>query len=207
MAIRGHGQTCPGQAETARIAPILFRSRELPDEVQKQRDFESDPSHHISVDSARPLHRLVAATKEFLSRKSVPPGTLIPLDVRVSKESQDRALRLLSTLVYALEERGFSVERASRERAGSVIVIRGECLRFGLEERTTRVAVPPDKKQFSYSPDFEFIRTGKLTLRIHDYWAQGYRKSWSDGVKRSLEKQLNDIIPSLLDLAFVVREK
>ncbi len=27
-------------------------------------------SHHISADSARPLHHLVAATKEFLSRKS-----------------------------------------------------------------------------------------------------------------------------------------
>lgn len=78
-----------GQAETARKAPILFRSRELPNEVQ--RDFESDPSHHFSVDSARPLHRLVAATEEFLPRKSDRTGAPIPLDVRVSKESQDRA--------------------------------------------------------------------------------------------------------------------
>jgi hypothetical protein len=37
--------------------------------------------------------------------------------------------------------------------------------------------------------------------------ARGYRKGWSDGVKRSLEEQLNDIVHSLVDLAFVVREK
>jgi hypothetical protein len=117
------------------VGSLLLRSRELPDKVQKQRDFESDASHQISVDSALPLHRLVDTTKELLSRKPVPPGTLIPLDVRVSKKSQDRALRLLSTVVYALEERGFSVEGASPKRESGVFIIKGESLRFGLEER------------------------------------------------------------------------
>jgi hypothetical protein len=63
-----------------------------------------------------------------------------------------------STLVYALEERGFSVERTSRERECSVIVVKGECLTFGLVERTARVAVPPGRSRrcrtkFRLTPD------------------------------------------------------
>jgi len=116
----------------------------------------------------------------------------------------DRALRILSALIYAFEERGFTVE-AAREKKGSVVVVKGEPLQFSLEEQTKRITVPPSKNRFY--PTYEYEFTGKLIFRIHDYWAQGHRKNWSDGVRRPLEEQLNDIIPVLVDLSLIVREK
>ncbi|MGA7524036.1 MAG: hypothetical protein WBW84_16410 [Acidobacteriaceae bacterium] len=47
----------------------------------------------------------------------------------------------------------------------------------------------------------------RLVFRIHDYWAQGYRKMWADGVRCSLDEQLNDMMPALVELGAVIRKE
>ena len=37
--------------------------------------------------------------------------------------------------------------------------------------------------------------------------SHGLRKNWADGTKQSLEEQLNDIIPVLVDISLIAREK
>lgn len=67
--------------------------------------------------------------------------------------------------------------------------------------------MPPSKKKYSFSSDYDLEPTGKLALHIHDYWTEGLRKNWSDTAKRPLEEQLNEIIPTLVEISIVVREK
>jgi hypothetical protein len=56
------------------------------------------------------------------------------------------------------------------------------------------------------STDSENALETRLVLRIHAYWAQGYRKSWADGARRLLEEQLNDMMPALVELSEAIRK-
>jgi hypothetical protein len=153
------------------------------------------------------LHPLVAATKAILEGKAKQPDRQAALDIGVSKGTRERALRLLSVLLCTFEERGFTVRAGARDKEGSVVVIKGEPIRFSLEEPSKKVSIPATKMIWPYAPNFELVPTGKLTFRIHEYWTEGLRKSWSDGVKHSLEGQINNIFPALVDISLVVREK
>lgn len=195
-----------GIPETATISPLVSRSRELPEAVRLQRSFEADPAHRIVVNSDRRLHPLVQATKTALSAHHQSGSSTVPLNIRVSGGIRDRALLLMSTMIYALEERGFSAESAG-EKCGSALIVKGERLEFSLEEQTKRVNVLPSEKKHSWESDYRFDPTGKLTFRIQEYGAGGHRKSWSDGERRSLEEQLNDIIPKLVDISLILREE
>jgi hypothetical protein len=147
----------------------------------------------------------VQATKQILTERAKSTDTLTALDVRVSAASRDRAFRLLSALLHACEDRGFSAKATARK--GSLLVVKGEPLQFSLEEASKRVMIPPSKRANDWSAPYELVPTGKLVFRLHEYWAEGLRKSWADGAKRSLEEQLNDIIPALVDVGLVVREE
>jgi DNA-binding transcriptional regulator YhcF (GntR family) len=197
-----------GTPEVARISPNLDRSRTIPDAVREQLSFEAVPENRISeAQFNRRLHPLVNTTKKILEGKMGPGDRQPCLDIRVSIGTRDRALRLLSALFYAIEERGFGVKVTPREKEGSVVIIKREQVRFSLEERSKRVTVSPSMKASLYSSKFKFEPTGKLTFRIHDYWTEGLQKSWSDGARHSLEDQLNDIIPVLVDISLIAREK
>jgi hypothetical protein len=112
----------------------------------------------------------------------------------------------MSGFIYAFEERGFSVKATPPDKEGSLVIIRDEPLRFSLEEHSKQVVVPESTRTYTYGSRFDLVPGGKLTFRIHDYWGQGARKTWSDGVRRSLEEQINDIIPVLVDISLIARE-
>lgn len=194
-----------GVPEKATIAPLVSISRDLPEAVSFQRSFESDPAHRIVVSPDQKLHPLAQATKVALSSRNQNASSPIPLNVRVSEGVRERALRLMSAMIYALEERSFSVE-AAEGKDPSALVIKGERLAYSLEEHTTRITVLPSEKKNSWDSNYRFEPSGKLTFQILEPWAQGHRKSWSDGARRPLEKQLNDLIPALVDLSLIVHE-
>jgi hypothetical protein len=185
----------PGLPDHAIIAPVVNRLRQLPEPVQRQKAFEALPENQILRRSGvHTIHPMVATAKKIHSEHGQDRSREAGPDVRVSKGTKDRAFRFLSLLVYALEERGFRMEARSQQLGGWVIMAPDEPLRFSIEEQSRRVG-----------SDLE--PTVKLTFRINDYWTQGVRKSWSDGVRKSLEEQLNDIMPALVDIGFLVREK
>jgi hypothetical protein len=108
-----------GTPETATISPIS-RLRDLPEVVRLQRSFEADPAHRIVVNSDQKLHPLAQATKTALSAHHRSGSSTVPLNIRLSESIRDRALLLMSAMIYALEERGFSAEAAS-EKCGSAL--------------------------------------------------------------------------------------
>ena len=195
----------PGEQTSTTISPVLLRTRELPQAVQEQKAFEAAPENRISeAHFSRKLHPLVQATKQILTGRLEPSRKVVAIDMRVSKNSRDRAFRLLSALFYACEERGYSVR--TDEQNGSLLVVKDEPLRFSLEEPSTKVAIPEAKRKDSWSPTYELEPTGRLVFRVQE-WVEGVRKTWSDGARQSLEDQLNDLICGLVDISIIVRQK
>jgi hypothetical protein len=94
-----------GAQEEATISPVLPRSRAIPDAVARQQEFEADPGHRIASDPNRELHPLVRKTRTVLNGKSAQSDKELALAVHVGRSSQDRALNLLSTMLYAFEDR------------------------------------------------------------------------------------------------------
>ena len=173
--------------------------------MKEQQAHEAAPENHINeAYFSRKLHPLVQTTKQILSGRMEPTGKIVALNVRVSKSSRDRALRILSALFYACEERGYSA--TANERKESLILVKGEEVRFLLEEPSRRMTVPESKRKHSWSPTSELEPTGKLIFRIQEY-VEIPRKNWYDGVKQKLEDQLNDVISGLLDASLAVHQK
>ncbi len=194
-----------GAQEEATISPVLPRSRAIPDAVVKQQEFEADTGHRISSDPNRELHPLVRKTRTILNGRSSQSDKELSLAVHVGRSSQDRALSLLSTMLHAFEDRGFKVEVRSGTSGGSVVIINDEPLQFSLneEKKKTDARLAANGKQ---STDSENALETRLVFRIHAYWAQGYRKTWADGARRLLEDQLNDMMPSLVELSAAIRK-
>lgn len=191
-----------GAIEEAVIAPVLLRSRALPETVVKQKEFEADPAHRITTEPNRELHPLVRKTQAILSGRLPKSDKDQPLAVHVDKSSRDRAFCLLSTMLYAFEERGFKVEERPNQSGESLVIINDEPIQFTLYEETRKT----DGK-LSTKADEQAEATTRFVFRIHNFWARGYRKTWADRVNRPLEEQLNDMMPALVELAAAIRKE
>lgn len=194
-----------GGQKSATISPSLRKSQKIPEAVQEQQAYEALPGNRISAAHfSRKLHPLVQITKQILTGRLEPSRKVVALNMRVSKSSRDRTLRILSALFYACEERGYSV--LTDEKEGSLFIIREEKVRFFIEEPSRRITIPESKRKESWSPTFELEPTGKLIFRIQEY-VDILRKSWSDGARQTLEDQLNDIISGLVEASLAVRQR
>ena len=195
----------PKQLASATISPLFPVAREIPEEVQKQQAFEAAPENRISeAYFSRKLHPLVQTTKQIVTGKLGASREVAPLNLRVSKNSRERALHLLSALFYACEERGYSVT-ADKDK-GALLIVQEESITFSLEEPSRRITIPESKRKNSWDPRFELEPTGKLTLRVQE-WADNVRRSWSDGAKQKLEDKLNDVMCDLVEISLALRKQ
>jgi hypothetical protein len=133
------------------------------------------------------------------------------LDLRVSKGSLDRALRVMAGVISVIEDAGFSVSVETRDRKHQTFAkIHGEKIQFGVVEKVDRVeiAAPPKGgllervltfagKPVTYEP------SGKLSIIAPSGWGSD-RKKWSDG-KSHLEEQLCRVVAGLFRLALADR--
>jgi hypothetical protein len=147
----------------------------------------------------RSCHPLVSATKKSL--ESVKPdethlcramgnGTL---QVRVSRSSMHRALRLLEALIRAAERLGWKVESMG-ERPSLDIIPAEDAVSLVLSEKIDRSEVPrPPGEQYWYKR-YNYTATGRLVIEITDYLQKGMRSSWSDGKIQRLENHLSEVL-------------
>jgi hypothetical protein len=140
-------------------------------------------------------HVLVRRTREnWLANKPLEPTSL---DLRVSKDSRARALRIADTIIKELERRGHSVMVDGYRK--TFAEIGGEKVGFYIEERRTRhetVLIEDEKRRYVYKPRFEFKPSGKLSLRTEGY-SRRIRHGWSDGVRQEVESGLPEFLDSL----------
>lgn len=135
------------------------------------------------------------------------------LDIRVSKNSLRRALRIMDALIKGLFERGFDVYQ---EKDSFEVMIDGERLGFGISEEVVSKKTQPKETdldgyyQFGHSR-FDYVRvpSGKLCLTIHDrsyFYSDNFRKNWRDTKHKQLEDSLDAFLIGLIKRAAKKKE-
>jgi hypothetical protein len=170
-------------------------------------------------------HPLIADAAEKLDGDTILNGIVLSdeqcIDIAASPALLERALRIMNTLLLALEERGMSVEltertsRSTRAQHGGSnstrVLVGDEWIRFGIIEHLKQyeppfTAKPPknlkgselDWWRYMNRPRISLIPSGRLTLHICE--AVGVRRSWRDG-RRGIEDRLNEFIKQLFVVA------
>jgi hypothetical protein len=182
--------------------------------VADQQRFERRDENKIEVPSqlADP-HPLVAQTViAFRRAKPDRRGYLQPkqpcLSAEVTLDSSDRAMCIFDALLKALEARGYvTAIRKNGEAHLTEVHIGDEAVAIALTERVDRVERKDAKREYSWMIEYDWIATGKLTLRIDHAWVHGSRQTWSDGKQQKVENCLNSIIVGLVFVAEGMRER
>ena len=204
------------------IAPYIHQGQEF--SIQK-----ADPDILAGLPAESPVivskklgraHPLVKQSTEILKNcKPDATGVLKPpgkgcLDIKVSRKSLSRALRIMEALIKALEKRGGSVSISGES---TLVVILDVRLGFGISEQIVRKKIEARDHdldgyyRFGHSRfDEQRIPSGILCLTLNDpdfYWDSHFRKNWRDSEKRPLENSLDSFMKGLLNLAVHKKER
>lgn len=196
-------------AATIREPVAKSTSEPISEAVQKQVAYEAE--HPIEVpDSISRIHPLLAGLSSALKAASADSyGALASreanrFNLRLSKPTAGRAVRILHAFVTAAFQRGFA-PAAPVDKAFSVTVL-GEPLEIALEERFKQMPHEPSRRPQSVSwytpPRFDYHPTGQLSFRVKTTtWGDGSRKTWRDTKTHRLEELLNDVMVGLIRAA------
>jgi hypothetical protein len=165
-------------------------------------------------------HPLVAQTRRALAETGAQEGGIIQprdrasLDVQVFEVTMERALRIMNTLIHAVERAGFTVEVSATLGGDGTIsgystyaVVHEERIQFSLSEATQEVERPPTDEEraemrrhpWQRGPFYAQIATGELTLQIEGSWdSERHRRTWSDSKHYRLEDRLHSFLRGVL---------
>lgn len=163
-------------------------------------------------------HHLVQKTAKCLAaskpdRKGILEIKEYCLDIRVSSECADRALRIIDALIKGLQAKGFEI---SVSEGATLVSVEDVSLRISLQEETKKrrvKAIEHDLEgyyRFGYQLYTEVsFPTGVLSLIIDD---SGFpygtlpRKAWRDSERKRLEECLGNFIHGLMTAARIKHE-
>jgi hypothetical protein len=165
------------------------------------------PSPIAVPDSLVDPHPLVKQTRDALRSSGTSEYGVLwredgCLDLRVSPTSLNRALRILNAFIKTTEKLGWNVSVGGHNNRDTFIVISGEKIDFGIEEKVRRTEHVMTLQASRKKTRGEYVRevrwdynpTGKLTFRIKEYGAESLRKTWSDTSRHRLEEKLPDVV-------------
>lgn len=192
------------------------------DEINRRIEEELAAPPIIVPDKVRSTHRFVdAAMEEYARRvaderrrKSDPNYHMPESEPRVranvsahSKETRDRAYRIMDTLLKTLEERGYEVTGTPEKFGGTTLVtVLGVKFDVRLHEPCRRQIhlLTPDElrrkkeNKYVYAPSHDKVPTGRLCLefRVEGGWMVLARRQ--DGERVRLENTLKELIIAVL---------
>ncbi len=210
-------------------APLPDLDRESLDEVEafRQQFFgahstvvAATASHHpvITVpDTLKDPHPTIRATQRFLrgtkpdANHVLTPDTTSCLDIRVTRSSLDRALRIIDTFLKHWESLGGSVKLGIKNYHKDPVTqleLEGDCVSISVFEVVRRIATKTKEepsrwwgyRNYTYEP------TGKLVLKLNEY-ADQRRTQWGDGKKQRLEYILDSFTKGVIALLDFHRER
>jgi hypothetical protein len=191
-------KTKPGDPETYTIKGSMDANLNLTSElIEKQKAFEARDSNRITVKKAlRNPHPLIEQTLKlkraynsasYREWNNLPPG----LAMAVSKESFSRAIRIMDALIKALEKRGYTTTAKSGYDGYTAVIIDGEEIKFNIFEFSKKIP-NPNKSERLYPSETLLEPTGRLSLRIQNYFAG--QRTISDGKTQKVEDCLSKFI-------------
>ena len=187
---------------------------------------QSQPTISVPSDLADP-HPLVQAAAVRLRQRdgwdhpacmrSAPKEVL---DLQVTRNSLDRALRLMDTLLKAIVASGFTA-RVDAEKGETLLVGGGTTLTISIVEQVTRTSHTPtraevrarDRYYDSFRsgarggcpdiPQFDWTPTGRLTLTVGS-WPS---RKWNDTERSLIDARLSGIVAAIVGLAEAKRAR
>ena len=210
-------------------------------EIQEQADSAFAKIGPVTVrEDLRGCHCLISEMREYLNGRDLYPTGIYritqdaPLDLKVSKDGQHRALRIMDALIKALVARGLAVEVTERKVQGSGyyqyaertedsnvtrVQVDGEWVTFGMEQRSEVVFPDPPEppkhlkgeklESWIYwnQPRRTLVPNGVLVLKLKNVGYLRVRAEWKDGARKKLEDQLNDIVAHIYLAGEALKEK
>ena len=199
--------------------------------ARMEKESEAEAAIVVAETLERP-HPLVRAANRYFHMRN--PPLISHLDLSVSKDSLDRALRIMDALIKALVARGLAVEVTELKVQGSGyhqyaerspdsnvtrVQVDGEWVTFGMEERSKVVMPdPPEPPKHLRGEERErwirwneprrsLVPNGVLVLKLKNLGYLDVRKEWKDGARKKLEDQLNDIVAHIYLAGEALKEK
>jgi hypothetical protein len=141
--------------------------------------------------------------------------------VRLHPDSKDRVLRIADAFVKACDGRGFELRRGndgSRYAGQLRVVVEGEDFEFSIDERmrqepyqmTAEEVARRKRGGYVYTPRYQYVPTGMLTIKVGPGYGSGLPQSWTDSRNQKLEERLGEVVLALRRLSawrIVAREK
>jgi hypothetical protein len=189
---------------------------------------EESPQNKIQVHPRLTFpHPLIEKTLNALNATNpdkygrVSPHTDKCFSVSITRNSVNRAMRILDALVKRFVERGFPVSfrndqyNTYRGRDLTYVTVLKQKIEISLEEpagKVERILTPQEKKDFEkhpwkYSDKYTYVPSGELVLKINNVHWGNIRRCWSDGKKAKLEDCLNDFVIGLIRASSVLRSR
>ena len=137
----------------------------------------------------------------------------ICLDIKVTRDSIDRACLIMDTLINALIDRDCQVEVTRENPVKTIVTINDEQFEIGIDEKTNQQqhkATAEEKERYPHGwgiPKYDHFPSGLLILKIRDISYYGIRQQWSDGKIQRIDNCLGDFIAGLYLAADVRKER
>lgn len=215
------------EARKSPLKPALPQlSREGVDQVEftpTQRRPRSKPTREIPkvmvTDTLSEPHPLVSRTLTALMHgKPDERGVVVPrknnvLDIRVHRNTIDRACRILDALIKALGALDYPISIQAGDKTTTSVVVNGETLKISLVEkfaRTDHVLTPHEQAHYGQllvhiPPHYDYHPTGILSFCIEKA-VYGSQCRWADTKHHKLEERLGIFIQGLDTAAVRMKE-
>jgi len=185
----------------------ISERRAIPDIVVPE--VLKEPHFFIEISS-----EILASCKSDSAGIVIPPVSARCLNVRVSRDSLSRALRIMDALIKTSDSMGFEVSLSEKSTRVKVLDV---SLSIGIGEELYRRRLKAEDQsldgyyQFGYNLyEKQPIPSGRLFLTIGDlgfYSAGECRKNWRDTKFRRLEDSLKSFISGLMKAAALKKAK
>lgn len=193
----------------AQFGGIGVEDPKLPDKVQRLIGYELDPSNLIAVPNRLSSpHTLTKKIRQNLEKGEPDRYDMINSacapQIWVSKKTIPRALRIMDTLVKALDERGFLCGIFEQPLSYGIFeVLNSEMSDYGKEQM--KKERHPTRHLFYYKR----WASGRLKLAVitgMDWHGKGIQRNWTDGKNQRIENCLNEFICGLIRWAAIDQE-
>lgn len=146
-------------------------------------------------------HKLIKEAK-FCSdnRDMIRDGRANNMELKVSNELRNRALRLMNSIFKNSEALGFNIISTSKD---TKICVGKEEVKIGLKEKLVRTEHIKTDNDSYWSPVYDYKYSGELLLYIENYEAP--RKNWKDKKDNKLEYMIGNFIITVIDTAEIMR--
>jgi hypothetical protein len=149
------------------------------------------------------MHYLVEKIRKSIVKARTDKGCVSSgrgeLDIRVSPNSLDRALRIIDSLIKKLAEKGIEVVIEEKDyKSTTRITVSEEPFAIDMYEKIN--IIKKEEKDWLGSNQYDYIPNGKLVLRIKNAPSE-IQSEWIDGKRKKLEDQINGFIDGLYKAA------